>query len=407
VSDRATEFDLDVVQEAIGAAGVDAWLFAQFHGRDPLATRVLGLPPDVFQTRRWYYLIPAHGEPQGLVHAIEPGALEDLPGSRRRYRTWQELDAGLDELLEGVGRVAMQYSPQNRVPYVAMVDAGTVEVVRDRGIEVVSAADLIQRFTAVLDDDQIASHRFAGARLPDAVEAAFKECRARVLAGDSLNEYELQQYLLQQVEAIGLTSPDQPIVAVNGHAADPHYAPGPEGSSPIVRGDWLLIDVWAKQPGSEDNVFADITWTAQVDSDVPDRRVEVFKTVIGARDAAVDMVQGRYAAGEEVRGFEADKACREVLVNAGYGDAVQHRTGHSITSEIHGSGANLDDFESHDERLLMRRTCFSVEPGIYLEDDFGVRSEVDILVPPDGLPEVTGRKQTAMILLLVDDPQYR
>ncbi len=406
MSDRATDFDLDVVQEAIDAAGVDAWLFAQFHGRDPLATRVLGLPADVFQTRRWYYLIPAQGEPQGLVHAIEPGALEDLPGSRRRYRTWQELDAGLDDLLEGVGTVAMQYSPQNRVPYVAMVDAGTVEVVRDRGIEVVSAADLIQRFTAVLDDDQIASHRLAGERLPDAIEAAFKECRARLLAGDTLNEYELQRYLLQQVEAIGLTTPDEPIVAVNGHAADPHYAPGPEGSSPIARGDWLLIDVWAKQPGSEDNVFADITWTAQIDSDVSDRRVEVFEIVLGARDAAIDLVQGRYAAGEEVRGFEADKACREVIENAGYGDAIQHRTGHSITSEIHGSGANLDDFESHDERLLMRRTCFSVEPGIYLEDDFGVRSEVDILVPPDGPPEVTGRKQTAMILLLADDPQY-
>ncbi|MCH7824947.1 MAG: M24 family metallopeptidase [Acidobacteria bacterium] len=406
MSDRATDFDLDGVQEAIGAAGVDAWLFAQFHGRDPLATRVLGLPADVFQTRRWYYLIPAQGEPQGLVHAIEQGALEDLPGSRRRYRTWQELDAGLDELLEGVGTVAMQYSPQNRVPYVAMVDAGTVEAVRDRGIEVVSAADLIQRFTAVLDDDQIDSHRLAGERLPDAIEAAFKECRARLLAGDTLNEYELQRYLLQQVKAIGLTSPDEPIVAINGHAADPHYAPGPEGSSPIVRGDWLLIDVWAKQPGSEDNVFADITWTAQVDSDVSDRRVEVFETVLGARDAAIDLVQARYAAGEEVRGFEADRACREVLVNAGYGDAIQHRTGHSITSEIHGSGANLDDFESHDERLLMRRTCFSVEPGIYLEDDFGVRSEVDILVPPDGPPEVTGRKQTAMILLLADDPQY-
>ncbi len=406
MSDRATDFDLDVVQEAIDAAGVDAWLFAQFHGRDPLATRVLGLPADVFQTRRWYYLIPAQGEPQGLVHAIEPGALEDLPGSRRRYRTWQELDAGLDDLLEGVGTVAMQYSPQNRVPYVAMVDAGTVEVVRDRGIEVVSAADLIQRFTAVLDDDQIASHRLAGERLPDAIEAAFKECRARLLAGDTLNEYELQRYLLQQVEAIGLTTPDEPIVAVNGHAADPHYTPGPEGSSPIARGDWLLIDVWAKQPGSEDNVFADITWTAQIDSDVSDRRVEVFEIVLGARDAAIDLVQGRYAAGEEVRGFEADKACREVIENAGYGDAIQHRTGHRITSEIHGSGANLDDFESHDERLLMRRTCFSVEPGIYLEDDFGVRSEVDILVPPDGPPEVTGRKQTAMILLLADDPQY-
>ena len=407
MSDRTTEFDLEVVQEAISVAGVDAWLFAQFHGRDPLATRVLGLPTHGLQTRRWYYIIPAQGEPRGLVHAIEPGALEDLPGSRRRYRTWQELDAGLDELLEGVGRVAMQYSPQHRVPYVAMVDAGTVEVVRERGIEVVSAADLVQRFTAVLDDGQIASHRFAGKRLPDAVEESFKECRARLLAGAALNEYELQCYLLEQVEAIGLTTPDAPIVAVNGHAADPHYVPGPEGSSPIVRGDWLLIDVWAKQPGSENNVFADITWTAQVDSDVSDRRVEVFQVVLEARDAAIDLVHERYAAGKEVRGFEADKACRAVIENAGYGAAIQHRTGHSITNEIHGSGANLDDFESHDDRLLMRSTCFSVEPGIYLEGDFGVRSEVDILVPPDGSPEVAGRKQTAMILLLADDPQYR
>jgi Xaa-Pro aminopeptidase len=362
---------------------------------------------DSFQTRRWYYLVPGEGEPCGLVHAIEPHALEDLPGGRRRYRTWQELDAGLDALLDGVGKVAMQYSPKNRVPYVAMVDAGTVETVRDRGLDVVSAADLIQRFTAVLDDTQIASHRFAGERLPDAVEATFKECRARLMAGDAITEYELQQHLLQQVDAIGLTTPDPPIVAVNGHAADPHYAPEPEGSSPIQRGDWLLIDVWAKQLGSDENVFADITWTAQLDSDVPDRRAKVFESVLGARDAAIDLVQGRYAAGEEVRGFEADRACRAVLEDAGYGEYIQHRTGHSITSEIHGSGANLDDFESHDTRLLMPRTCFSVEPGIYVEDDFGVRSEIDIMVPPDGAPEVTGRKQQKMILLLGDDPQYR
>lgn len=407
MSDTGAAFDLEVVQEAIRDAGVDAWLFAQFHGRDPLATRVLGLPADSFQTRRWYYLVPGEGEPRGLVHAIEPHALEDLPGSRKRYRTWQELDAGLDALLDGVGKVAMQYSPKNRVPYVAMVDAGTVETVRDRGVEVVSAADLIQRFTAVLDDAQIASHRFAGERLPDAVEATFKECRARLLAGAAITEYELQQYLLQQVDAIGLTTPDPPIVAVDGHAADPHYAPGPEGSSSIQRGDWLLIDVWAKQPGSDDNVFADITWTAQLDSDVSDRRAEVFETILGARDAAIDLVQGRYADGEEVRGFEADQACRGVIEDAGYGEYVQHRTGHSITGEIHGSGANLDDFESHDTRLLMPRTCFSVEPGIYLADDFCVRSEIDILVPPDGAPEVTGRKQQKMILLLGDDPQYR
>ncbi len=407
MSARDAGFDLHAVQEAIRDAGVDGWLFAQFHGRDPLATHVLRLPGDSFQTRRWYYLIPAAGDPRGLVHAIEPHALEDLPGDRRRYRTWQELDAGLDSLLEGMGTVAMQYSPQNRVPYVAMVDAGTVEVVRERGLEVVSAADLVQRFTAVLTDAQIASHHFAAERLPDAVAAAFAECRARLLDGDAIDEYGLQQYLLQRVEDVGLVTPDPPIVAVNGHAADPHYAPGPADSSPIRRGDWLLIDVWAKQPGSADNVFADITWTAQLDSDVSDRRAEVFSAVVRARDAAIELIQGRYAAGEQVRGFEADRAARSVLESAGYGDAIQHRTGHSITSEIHGSGANLDDFESHDERLLMRRTCFSVEPGIYLADDFGVRSEIDILIPADGAPEVTGRKQQEMILLLGDDPKVR
>jgi len=400
-------FDLDVVQKAIREADVDAWLFAQFHGRDPLATRVLALPADSFQTRRWYYLIPAEGEPRGLVHAIEPHALENLPGSRQRYRTWQELDAGLDSLLDGVGRVAMQYSPQNRVPYVAMVDAGTVEVVRERGAEVVSAADLVQRFTAVLTDGQIAAHRFAGEHLPDALEATLKEARRCLLDGESLTEYELQQYLLTQVDAIGLTTPDAPIVAVNGHAADPHYAPGPDGSSPIQKGDWLLIDVWAKQKGPDTNVFADITWTAQVDADVSDRKTKVFQAVLDARDAAIDLVQARYAAGQPVHGFEADDACRTGLENAGYSEQIAHRTGHSITDEIHGSGANLDNFESHDTRKLMRRTCFSVEPGVYLEDDFGARSEIDILVPPDGPPEVTGRKQTKMILLLGDDPQYR
>ena len=402
---ETSNFDLHAVQDALRDAGVEAWLFAQFHGRDPLATQVLGLPVEGLQTRRWYYLLPAQGEPRGLVHAIESEALVDLPGSRRRYRTWQELDAGLDALLKGIDTVAMQYSALNRVPYVAMVDAGTVELVKARGVDVVSSADLVQAFSAVLDDEQIASHRFAGERLPDVVEAAFREVRARLQAGESLTEYELQQFVLQQVDAIGLTTPDQPIVAVNGHAADPHYAPGPQGSSPIEKGDWLLIDVWAKTP-AERSVFADITWTAQLDSDVSDQRAAVFDTVLRARDAAIDLVQQRYAAGESVRGFEADKACRAVIEEAGYGDFVQHRTGHSITDEIHGTGANLDDFESHDERLLMRRTCFSVEPGIYLEGDFGVRSEIDILVPAEGPPEITGRRQQNMILLLADDPVF-
>ena len=405
MSNETSKFDLQAVQQAIREAGVDGWLFAQFHGRDPLATRVLALPSDAFQTRRWYYFVPAAGEPRGLVHAIEPEALLDLPGSRRRYARWEELEAGLDALLDGAGTVAMQYSPENRVPYVSMVDAGTVELVQKRGVEVTSSADLVQRFTAVLDDDQIASHRYAGERLPDIVEAAFREVRSRLLNGGSITEHELQQFVLQQIDAAGLTTPDGPIVGVNAHAADPHYEPGSEGSSPIEVGDWLLLDVWAKQP-SEGAVFADITWTAQVDSDVDDRRTEVFETVLAARDAAVDLIQQRYAEGEPIRGFEADQASRGIIEQAGYGDYVRHRTGHSITDEIHGSGANLDDFESHDVRLLMRRTCFSVEPGVYIDGDFGVRSEVDVLVPSEGPPEVTGRKQQKMILLLADDPQF-
>lgn len=393
-------FDLRAVQDALQEAGVDAWLFAQFHGRDPLADRVLGLDPEGLQTRRWYYLVPAEGEPRGLVHAIEPDSLAPLPGEKARYRTWQELDAGLEDLLDGVDTVAMQYSPMNRIPPVATVDAGTVELVRSLGAEVVSSADLVQTFTAVLDDEQIAAHRHAAERLPRIVFDAFREVRRRVLDGTEVNEYEIQQLVLERLDDSGLVTVDPPIVAVNEHAADPHYAPAPEGSAPIRRGDWLLLDVWGKRPGRE-GVYADITWTAQVDDSVPDERRRVFEAVRGARDAAVELIRERYAAGEPVHGFEADRAARGVLEAEGFAHGIRHRTGHSITHEIHGSGANLDDFESHDERLLMRRTCFSVEPGVYLEE-FGVRSEVDVLIPPDGLPQVSGVQQEDVILLLAE-----
>jgi len=393
-------FDLRAVQDALRRADVDAWLFFQFHGRDPLADRVLGLDPEGLQTRRWYYLVPSHGEPRGLVHAIEPDSLATLPGDKTRYRTWKELDDGLGRLLGGLDTVAMQYSPKNRMAAVATVDAGTVELVRSLGVEVVSSADLVQAFTAVLDDEQIAAHRYAAERLPPIVFEAFRQVRRRILDGAEVTEYEIQQGILERLDEDGLVTVEPPIVAVNAHAADPHYAPAPGGSSVVCRADWLLVDVWGKKPGPE-GVYADITWTAQVDDRVPDERREVFETVRSARDAAVTLIRERYAAGEPVRGFEADRAARRVLEAGGFTHGVRHRTGHSITHEIHGSGANLDDFESHDERLLMRRTCFSVEPGLYLER-FGVRSEVDVLIPPDGPPEVSGVQQDDVILLLAD-----
>jgi Xaa-Pro aminopeptidase len=396
-------FDLQAVQDALREQGVDGWLFAQFHGRDPLADRVLGLAPEGLQTRRWYYFVPTNGEPRKLVHAIEPAALDAVPGPKESYRTWGELEGGLSKLLEGAGKVAMQYSPMNNIPPVAMVDAGTVELIHKTGVEVVSAADLVQQFTATLDDAAIASHRQASKVLPEVMLAAFREVRRCLLADEELTEYDLQEYILQQIRAVGLTTPDGPIVAVNEHAADPHYAPGAQGSSPIRRGDWLLLDMWAKEPG-EGKIFADISWTAQVDDSVPEERVKVFEAVLGARDAALQLIRDRYEAGEPVCGFEADRAAREVLEASGFGQWIQHRTGHSITDEIHGSGANLDDFETHDDRRLMRRTCFSIEPGVYIEEaGFGTRSEIDVLIPPTGPPEVCGVMQREMILLLADE----
>jgi Xaa-Pro aminopeptidase len=396
-------FDLQAVQEALREQEADGWLFAQFHGRDPLADRVLGLDPEGLQTRRWFYFVPTDGEPRKLVHAIEPAALDDVPGVKDRYRTWGELEGGLTRLLAGARSVAMHYSPMNNIPPVAMVDAGTVELIRRVGVEVVSGADLVQQFTATLNAAEITSHRQAGKMLPEVMLAAFREVRRCLMAGEEITEYELQRYILQQIEAVGLTTPDGPIVAVNEHSADPHYAPGPDGSSPIRRGDWLLLDMWAKEPG-EGKIFADISWTAQVDDKVPEERARVFEAVVAARDAAFQLIRNRYEMGEPVCGYEADRVAREVLVAAGFGDWIQHRTGHSITDEIHGSGANLDDFETHDDRRLMRRTCFSIEPGVYImESGFGARSEIDVLIPPEGPPEVCGVVQHEMILLLADE----
>lgn len=399
-------FDLAGVQAALLEAGLDGWLFAQFRGRDPIADIVLGRGVDRgIETRRWFYWVPASGQPHKLVHAIEPRALDGLPGMREIYLQWQGLEESLARMLAGSRRVAMQYSPHNRIPYVGTADAGTVELVRDLGIDVVTSAPLVQQFTATLDDAQIDGHLAAADALAEVVREAFGHVRSEIMGGREPSEFSVQQFIVERIAAAGFCGDphEPPIVGVNANSADPHYCPAAEGSAPIRRGDWLLLDQWCRAPG-DSSVWADVTWCAYVGEQVPERHAEIFGVVRSARDAAIDLINSRYAAGLPVCGYEADRAARNVVESAGLGEHFTHRTGHSITHELHGTGANLDDLETHDTRPLTRRSCFSVEPGVYLPD-FGVRLEVNVLVPATGAPAVTGRRQDRPIALLADEPE--
>ena len=366
------------IQQAIREQpGLDGWLFYDFRHLDPIAYRVLLLDPSRHVTRRWYYWIPAEGTPVKLQHRIEPHVLDGLPGDAREYVSWRDQHAALGSLLHAAKRVAMQYSPMNAIPYLSRVDAGTIDLVRSLGAEVVTSADLVQQFEAVWDDAQLASHQVAAEGLRAIVDEAFGFVGTSLAARSSLTEYGLQQYILSRMQARGLVTSSPPIAAVNAHSADPHYAPASEGSAPIRQGDLVLIDLWAKQPGPG-AVYADITWTGFVGATVPARHQDIFQIVRRARDAAVTFVQGRVRAGECPYGWEVDDVCRRVIQDAGYGQYFVHRTGHSIGEEVHGNGANIDNLETQDARRLLPGTCFSIEPGIYLPDEFGIRSELDV-----------------------------
>jgi Xaa-Pro dipeptidase len=369
--------DIQRIQEALRRQKLDGWLFFDHHQRDPLAYRVLGVHPPRHVTRRWYYLIPAHGDPRGLVHRIEAGIIDTLPGEKAKYSSWQEQHAELHRLLKGLKRVAMQYSPLCAVPYVAMVDAGTIELVRAQGVEIATSAELIQEFEACLNDDQFATHVEAGRRV-DKVRAGAFQFIAEKLSG-GVNEVMVRDWILEQFRASGLITESGPIVGVNRHAGDPHYEPMPETSVPIRPGDFVLLDIWAKLD-RPDAIYYDITWTGFC-GNPPDRVREVFEVVRDARDRAVDAVTTAVNADREIRGFEVDDAARTFIRERGFADRFVHRTGHSIGAEVHGTGANMDNLETHDERLILPGALFSVEPGIYLED-FGVRSEVNVFVTP-------------------------
>ena len=371
------------IQQALRAAGLDGWLFYDFRGSDPLAARILRLDATRHTTRRWYYLIPAQGSPIKILHRIEPHSLDNLPGDTRLYLSWQEQHDKLREALASLKekadrpKVAMQYSPMNAIPYISRVDAGTVELVRSFSVEVVTSADLVQRFEAIWDADQYKSHCYAAAALREIVDETFAHIRKGIHNGENLSEYSLQQFILSQIASRGMHTYAPPIVAVNAHAADPHYSPPKEASSEIHHGDLVLIDLWAKLT-SPCSVYGDITWTGFIGEKVPQRQSEVFQLVANARDAAINYLKQEVAAGRFPRGGEVDDVCRTVITKAGYGDRFIHRTGHSIGQEVHGNGANIDNLETQDQRRLLPQTCFSIEPGIYLPGDFGIRSEVDI-----------------------------
>jgi Xaa-Pro aminopeptidase len=388
-----TDMNLETIQAAIREAGIDGWLFYDHHHRDSIAARILGLDEKAHITRRWYYFVPVVGEPGKLVHRVEQGRLDSLPGSKALYSSWQELAGGIEAMLFGVRRIAMQYSPNNAIMYVSMVDAGTVEFLRSLGKEVVSSADLVSQFEAVLNEEQVASHGVAQRAIDTILAEGWQEMGRRLRPG-AYTEFDHVHWLSEAMRREGLVWEDGPNVSANANSSDSHYEPTAERSAPIREGDFILIDIWARldKPAS---VYYDITWTGVVGREPTEREQLVFNTVRNARDATIATVEQAFAEGRAIRGFEADDAARAVIGAAGYGEFFTHRTGHNIAQELHGSGAHLDNLETHDERLLLPHTCFSVEPGIYLPE-FGVRSEVDMMTAP-GKAWVTGRIQQELV----------
>jgi Xaa-Pro aminopeptidase len=375
------------IQEAIQSAGLDGWLFCDFRRSNLLAYRVLGMPEDGFYTRRWFYFVPARGEPTAIISSVEPHVLRELPGQRQIFRSWEELHRLLGETLQGAHKIAMEYSPMNAIPTMARVDAGTVELVRSLGKEVVSSANLMQRFVAVLSQARIEMHREAGRRLMAIKDALLATIAQQLRAGEAISEYSVQQDFLGRIHAAGLITEGAPIIAVNAHAGDPHYGPSAQEHAPIREGDLLLLDFWARLPQS-DSVFADYTWTTFVGAQVPEKYARIFEIVRQARDTGISFLRQHVEQGKPVQGYQVDDEVRAVIASASYGDYYVHRTGHSITTVEHGDGANLDNLETHDEREILPETCCSVEPGIYLPE-FGVRSEVNVLVHANSI-EVTG-----------------
>ena len=389
-------FNLSEMQDDLRAAGMSGWLFYDFRGRDPIAQRILGLPPGM-RTRRWFYFVPAKGTPKKLVHKIETESLAAVPGDTLYYSAQEELRGNLKKLIGSAKKIAMQYSPKNEIPYVAMVDAGTIELVRTTGAKIVSSADLVQKYEAVWSPEQLESHLYAGKHVDRIVAGAFQLAARGVRDRSPQTEYGLKEWILQEFAKAGLMTVEGPDIAVNAHASDPHYGPSPDRPTPIKEGDLLLLDVWAKRD-TPDSVYYDITWVGYLGAKPPEKIAKVFRAVRDARDKAVDLILTNIAKGKPLQGRQVDKAARGVIERAGYGKYFFHRTGHNIGQSVHGNGANMDGIETHDVRHLIPGTCTSVEPGIYLPE-FGIRSEVNVYIG-EKEARVTGAVQKDLLALL-------
>ena len=389
---------IEAIQDALREQGLDAWLFYDHHHRDPIAYSILGLPATAHVTRRWYYAVPAAGEPRKLVHRIESGRLDSLPGSKGVYSSWQELEIGLDAMLAPYQKIAMQYSPRNAIMYVSMLDAGTMEVLQEMGKTIVSSADLVSRFEAVLSEAQIASHYEAQKAIDEILAEGFREIGRRVRPASGspgkVTEYDIVQWLQEAMRRAELVWENGPNVSVNANSADSHYEPTEAGAKKIHDGDFVLIDIWGRKdrPGT---CYYDITWTGVVGREPSEKEKEVFDVVRNARDAAVKAVKDAFYRKEPIAGWQADDAARAVINDAGYGKYFTHRTGHNISNTLHGNGANLDNLETHDERLILPNTCFSVEPGVYLKQ-FGIRSELNMITTPERAT-ASGRVQQELV----------
>jgi Xaa-Pro dipeptidase len=388
--------DIQGIQSDLRAAKLGGWMFYDFRGRDPIAQRILKLPEGM-RTRRWFYFVPAKGTPKKLVHKIETESLESLPGETIYYAGQVELQRGIKKLMGSAKTVAMQYSPKNAIPYVSMVDAGTIEQIRGAGVKVVSSADLVQKYEACWSAEQLESHRKAGAAIDRIVKAAFEHAAESVRMKSTLTEYDLQQWILKEFDKADVATEQGPDVAVGAHASDPHYAPAKEKASPIRENDLLLLDVWGKMKTPE-SVYYDITWVGYLGAKVPEKYAKVFGVVRQARDKAVELIGSNVAAGKPLQGWQVDNAARKVIEKAGYGKYFFHRTGHNIGQAVHGNGANMDGLETQDVRHLIPQTCTSIEPGIYLPE-FGIRSEVNVYIG-EHEAKVTGAVQKEILPLL-------
>lgn len=392
-----SQIELIEIQKYLKENNIDGWLIFDFRGQNHIAVKFLDIQKDRILTRRWFYFIPQRGEPALLLHKIERDNFPNPPNKTQFYVSWQELKQKLGEILEQSKSIAMEYSPNCAIPYVSCVDGGTLELVRSLGIEVVSSANLVQYFQCRWTPEQLQSHIRAMENLETIKSKAFDLLGEKIKKRESINEFEIQKFILGRLENMNMETDEPPIVAVNANASNPHYAPSSDRFSPINKNDFVLIDLFGKEK-TPNSVYADITWVGFVGDRIPDKIVKIFNIVAEARDAGLELLKESAASGEPVQGWQVDARVREIITQAGYGDYFVHRTGHSLDTNLHGNGVNLDSLETQDEREIIPGVGFTIEPGIYL-DDFGVRSEIDVYYSEDG-PKVYGPIQREIIAIL-------